>query len=280
MSKKLEQLLESLGVTDTENVIKSLLADDDNNEVIDTILTASQTYAKPFLETEFNEKFKTERGQLKGKYLKEALLKANKTFGSPLTNKEVEDVLNNPENEGRTYDVAIELLKEKASKKGGGTENELQAMLDLANEKINGYESQIPELETKYKKEAEDTINKFKLDGVVTTQLLKVLDGKTSIPAAKAAELLMGKLSQKAKLQLKADGNIELLDVVDGTLLKKNGTSIQTFEGVVNELLDEYGLVKKSEGTQKTQIDTSKQQNTPPAIGATGLAAKMAQVTG
>lgn len=279
MSKKLEQLLESLGVTDTENVIKSLLAEDDNNEVIDTILTASQSYAKPFLETEFNEKFKTERGQLKGKYLKEALLKANKTFGSPLTNKEVEDVLNNPENEGRTYDVAIELLKEKASKKGGATETELQAMLDLANNKIGEYEAQIPELETKYKKEAEDAINKFKLDGVVTTQLLKVLDGKTSIPAAKAAELLMGKLSQKAKLQLKADGNIELLDVVDGTLLKKNGTSIQTFEGVVNELLDEYGLVKKSEGTERKTIEQNQQQKTQPAIGATGLAAKMAQVT-
>jgi len=279
MSKKLEQLLESLGVTDTENAIKSLLAEDDNNEVIDTILTASQSYAKPFLETEFNEKFKTERGQLKGKYLKEALLKANKTFGSPLTNKEVEDVLNNPENEGRTYDVAIELLKEKASKKGGATENELQAMLDLANNKIGEYEAQIPELETKYKKEAEDAINKFKLDGVVTTQLLKVLDGKTSIPAAKAAELLMGKLSQKAKLQLKADGNIELLDVVDGTLLKKNGTSIQTFEGVVNELLDEYGLVKKSEGTTRTTTTTNTTPKTQPAIGATGLAAKMAQVT-
>lgn len=280
MSKKLVQLLESLGVDDTENVVKSLLAEDDNNDVIDTILTASQSYAKPFLETEFNDKFKVERGQLKGKYLKEALLKANKTFGSPLTNKDIEDVLNDPSNDGKTYDVAIELLKEKASKKVGATETELQSMLDLANEKINGYETQIPELETKYKKEAEDAINKFKLDGVVTTQLLKVLDGKTSIPAAKAAELLMGKLSQKAKLQLKEDGNLELLDIVDGTLLKKDGTKIQTFEGVVNELLDEYGLVKKSEGTDRKPIDTPDNKNTIPAIGATGLAAKMAQVTG
>ena len=75
------------------------------------------------------------------------------------------------------------------------------------------------------------------------------------------------------------EGLVELLDVVDGTLLKKNGTSIQTFEGVVNELLDEYGLVKKSEGTERKTIETDKQQKTQPAIGATGLAAKMAQVT-
>jgi uncharacterized protein YggU (UPF0235/DUF167 family) len=281
MSKKLEKLLESLGVVDAENVVAQLLADDDNIEIIDSVLKASQSYAKPFIESELNGKFNDERKSLKGKYLKEALLKANKAFGTPLTNKEVEDVLNNPENEGKTYDVAIELLKEKASKKSGSTETELQAMLDIANGKISEFESQIPELETKYKNQYEEAINKFKLDGKLNEQILKVLDGKTSIPVQKAAELIMGQLSKKAQLRLKEDGNIALFDALKDEPLKKNDTTLQTFEGLVGDLVEEYGLAKKSEGTERKPIPTETQKtNTPPAIGATGLAAKMAQVTG
>ena len=279
MSKKLEQLLESLGVNDAENVVTQLLADDDNIEVIDTVLKASQSYAKPFIESELSGKFNDERKSLKGKYLKEALLKANKAFGTPLTNKEVEDVLNNPENEGKTYDVAIELLKEKASKKSGSSESDLQNMLDIANGKISEYEAKIPELETKYKTEYEQAINKFKLDGIVTDKLLKVLDGKTSIPIQKAADLLMGQLSKKAELRLKEDGNIALWDVVKNENLKKTDTTLQTFEGLVGDLVEEFGLAKKSEGTERKPMPTGTQTQTQ-TTGATGLAAKFAQVAG
>lgn len=277
MSKNLEILLKSLGIEDTKTIATTLLADDDATETIDNILKSAQSYSKPFLEADFSGKFNDERKSLKGKYLKEALLKANKSFGQPLTNKEIDDVMNDPANEGKTYDVAIETLKNKVSNKLGTSENELQKMLDVANGKISEYENKIPEMESKYKQEATDAINKFKLDGVITDKLLKVLDGKTSIAPTAVAELIRGQLSNKALLKLKEDGNIGLYDLVNSdTPLKKNDTTLQTFEGLVDELVSTYGLGKKSNGTE-----TKQGGNTPPVIdniktGATGLAAKMA----
>ena len=280
MSKNIENLLKALGIEDVTDLSASLLSDEENPETLDAILKSAQQYSKPFIESELSGKFNDERKSLKGKYLKEGLLKANKAFGGALSNKEIEDVLNDPANDGKTYDVAIELLKTKVSNKLGTSENELQKMLDTANGKISEYETQIPQLEAKYKNEATEAINKFKLDGVVTDKLLKVLDGKTSIPATAAAELIRGQLSNKALLRLKEDGNIGLYDLANSdTPLKKNDTTLQTFEGLVDDLVNTYGLAKKSNGTEQKQGGNG----TPPQTdniktGATGLAAKMASV--
>lgn len=279
MSKNIENLLKALGIEDVTDLSASLLSDEENPETLDAILKSAQQYSKPFIESELSGKFNDERKSFKGKYFKESLLKVNKAFGSPLTNKEVEDVLNDPDNEGKNYDVAYELLKEKASKKTGATESELQSMLDKANGKISEYETQIPQLEAKYKNEATEAINKFKLDGVVTDKLLKVLDGKTSIPATAAAELIRGQLSNKALLRLKEDGNIGLYDLANSdTPLKKNDTTLQTFEGLVDDLVNTYGLAKKSNGSETKQATTTQTQTDNIKTGATGLAAKMASV--
>lgn len=279
MSKNIENLLKALGIEDVTDLSASLLSDEENQETLDAILKSAQQYSKPFIESELSGKFNDERKSLKGKYLKEGLLKANKAFGGALTNKEIEDVLNDPANDGKTYDVAIELLKTKVSNKLGTSENELQKMLDTANGKISEYESQIPQLEAKYKNEATEAINKFKLDGVVTDKLLKVLDGKTSIPATAAAELIRGQLSNKALLRLKEDGNIGLYDLANSdTPLKKNDTTLQTFEGLVDDLVNTYGLAKKSNGSETKQATTTQTQTDNIKTGATGLAAKMASV--
>jgi hypothetical protein len=256
MSKKLEALLKSLGVTNIEETITALSTEDDNQDAIQNVLKQAQAYARPFLETEYNEKMKVERGQSKGKYLKEALLKNNKIFGTPLTNKEIEDVLNDPENEGQTYDKAMELLREKIVEKKGGSEADLQKMLDTANAKINEYEATIPQLETKYKSEAEKTIAQFKLDGVVSTKLMQVLDGKTSMPAAKAAELIRGQISNRAALKLKEDGNIGLYKLgTEDEHLKKNDTTLYSFEALVDDIVTEYDLAKKSGGTERKKAE-------------------------
>jgi hypothetical protein len=280
MSKNIENLLKALGIEDVTELSASLLSDEENPETLDAILKSAQSYSKPFIESELSGKFNEERKSLKGKYLKEGLLKANKAFGGALTNKEIDDVLNDPANDGKTYDVAIELLKTKVSNKLGTSEHELQKMLDTANGKLLEYETKLPELETKYKNEATEAINKFKLDGVITEKLLKVLDGKTSIAPTAVAELIRGQLSNKALLRLKEDGNIGLYDLVNtDTPLKKNDTTLQTFEGLVDDLVENFGLGKKSNGTEHKQAQTGQQQqNDKIQTGATGLAAKLASV--
>ncbi len=280
MSKKLEALLKSLGVQNIEETITAINSEDDNNEAVDAVLKAAQSYARPFLESEFSDKMKTERGQLKGKYLKEALNKTNKLFGTPLTNKEIEDVMNDPENEGQTYDKAMELLREKVVRKTGSSESDLQKMLDTANAKIQEYETSIPQLESKYKSEAEKTIAQFKLDGVVSQKLIAILEGKTAMPANKAAELIRGQISQRAALKLKEDGNIGLYKIgTDDEHLKKNDTTLYTFDALVDDIVNEYGIAKKSSGTEKKSENVVPSQSDSKQPASFGLAAKMAQLS-
>lgn len=277
MPQNLTTFLTALGVQDIDAVSAALLSDDEQDAHIEAALKQAQSYARPFLESEYSEKAKAERAQYKGKYLKEALLKANKTFGNALTNKEIEDILTDPDNEGKNIDVALDALKEKVSTKSGTPEAELQRMLDTANARLSEYESEIPKIKEAAKREAEETIEKFKLDGVVTRKLMEVLAEKTDNPA-KVAELIKGQLSGKAMMRLKEDGNIGLYDLANPeTPLKKNDTTLQTFEGLVSDTVDYFGLTKKSNGTQRVALPTETTK-TETKVGATGLAAKMAQV--
>jgi len=279
MSKKIDLLLKSLGVENTEEAVSSLLSDDDNNDIVDTLLKQAQSYAKPFLEPEFNNKLNEDRKTYKGKYFKDALNKANKTFGNVLTSKEIDEIFNDPKNDGNTLDVAIEAIKEKYSSKTGATESEMQKMLDSANQKLQEYEKSIPELESKYKTQYEQAIHDFKLDGVVSTKLVEFLQGKTNIDPVKAANLLKGQLSQRAKLKLKEDNNIALYDLLnDSTPLKKNETTLQTFDGLVDGLIDEFGLRKTGEDPRRQPLPNNGNEPTPKETSATGLAAKFSQV--
>lgn len=284
MSKKLENLLKSLGVVNVEETIAQLNSEEDTPNLVPDILKAAQSYARPFVESELKDGFNKERGALKGKYLKEALNKANKLFGTPLTNKEIDDVLNDPENEGQTFDKAMELLKEKVTSKTGASETELQKMLDTANAKLSDYEKQIPELENKYKTEAEKTIAQFKLDGVVSQKLLQILDGKTTMPAAKAAELIRGQITSRAALRLKEDGNIGLYKLgTEDEPLKKNETTLYSFDALVDDVVNEFDLAKKSAGTEKKPAGNGgggeKDNNGGRVPVSGGLANAMANVT-
>lgn len=282
MSKNLESLLKNLGVENVEEIKTILLSEEDNSQAVSDILKAAQGYARPFIEGELTDKFKTERGQLKGKYMKETLNMANKVFGNALTNKEIEDVLNDPENSGKTIDKALELLKEKVSTKTGASETDLQKMLEAANAKIDEYEKAIPEITSKAQKEAQDAINKFKLDGVLSTKLISILDGKTAMPASKAAELIRGQLSSRALLQLKEDGNIGLYKLgSEGEHLKKNDTTLHTIESLVEDIVSEFELAKKSGGTEVKPLPSGGQTPEAPKgkqPASAGLAAKMEQI--
>ena len=82
MSKKLKALLENFGVENIDEVYDALMDDEtDNQEVLDSVLSGAQKYARPFIESELSANFSDERKSHKGKYMKEAVLIANKTFG-------------------------------------------------------------------------------------------------------------------------------------------------------------------------------------------------------
>ena len=94
MSKKLKALLENFGVENIDEVYDALMDDEtDNQEVLDSVLSGAQKYARPFIESELSANFSDERKSHKGKYMKEAVLIANKTFGGVLTNSEIEKIL-------------------------------------------------------------------------------------------------------------------------------------------------------------------------------------------
>lgn len=281
MSKNLDNLLILFGVeaTEVETIKQALLSDNDAEEAIQSVLLGAQKYAKPFIDGEYQEQIKKERGTYKGKYLKEALLKANQVFGNALTNKEIEDILNDPSNQGKNIDVALEALKTKVSSKAHTPEAELQRMLDLANNKIQDLETSIPKIKEEAELNAKQAIDKFKIDGVVTSKLLQVLNEKVDNPT-KIAELLKGQLSSKALIKLKEDGNIALYDIANpDTPLKKNETTLHSFEGLVSDMVNDFGLAKKSNGTNRVPLDEN-QTNVQKEIktGASGLEAKLAQL--
>ena len=281
MSNNVKTLLKSLGVTD-ETIIEALIGDADSQPSREAALKAAQTYARPFIETELNAKFNDERKTYKGKYFKDMLGKANKVFGSPLTNKEIEDIINDPENEGRNYDVALDALKEKVTAKTGAKDSELQKMLDIANGKISDFEAKIPEIESTWQKKYEADISAFKLDGVVSKRLAEYLSGKTAMDAGKAADLLRDKLGKKAFMKLKEDGSLGLFDLKNNDVpLKRNETTLETFEGLVDGLVSEYGIGAKSKGTHSQQTGQTQHQvsdGTGQKINS-GLGARMADVT-
>jgi hypothetical protein len=252
MSKNLKKLLETLKIEDIDTLIGVLTSDEDNEEVITGILKKSQEYAKPFLETEFNTKLDTERKTWKGKYFQDAARQANKIFGNLLTNKEIEDVMKDPANEGNTYQAVIDLLKEKAGDNGSKTDAELKKMLELANNKLSDAERKLIETEENHKKAFDDYVKNDKLNAALEKKLVEVLQTITPMNATKAAQLLKDPLTKKALVKLNDRGDINLFDLANpDSQLKKSDTELQTLEGLVKDLADEYELPKLESGGAK-----------------------------
>lgn len=281
----LKALLEKLGFKSVDDLIKRM-NDDTDATVVDEVLEQSQVYAKPFYETEWNQKIKDERHSSKGKGMKEALNIANEIFGNPLTNKEIEEVMDKPENKGKTVNAVLELLKEKVHKKTGTTETELQKMLDAASGEKATLQKELADMAEKYKNDLADGISKVRLDSLLTKKLLTLLPKFTSMNPAKAAELIKNKIFEKALLKVKDDDNISLYDLSEPeTLLKKNKTELQSFDGLIESIVKEYELpvdkspagTKKKESTTKND-DDSKSKINPAAKSANSLASAMSAI--
>jgi len=278
MSKKLKALLENFGVENIDEVYDALMDDEtDNQEVLDSVLSGAQKYARPFIESELSANFSDERKSHKGKYMKEAVLLANKEFGSVLTNSEIEKVMSDPANKDKTINAVFKALKDKAMSKDGSEPNEIKNMLDLANEKIQALELERDSIEGKYKSQYEADLSQYKLDGVLGSELVRALEGKTSISATKAAKIIEKELKDRAILRLGQDGKINLFDKAnENSPLKKSDTQVYGFDSLVEDIANDFELIQKSNGGERFEGGGHKQETKKEL---TGLAAKMAAIT-
>lgn len=284
MSKNLESLLKTLGIED-DTIIDVLKSDEENSEAIQKMLKAAQSYSRPFIEGELSAKFGEERKTLKGKYFKEGLGKVNKIFGNELTNKEVEDIMNDPENEGKTFDAVVTVIRDKVSQKTGVSETELQKMLNAANGKLSDAEKKLTEQEAKFKQEFDDYVKTGKLTAKLEAKLVSVLQGITSMKPEKAAALLKEPLMKKALLKLNADDEIDLFDPTSPeTRLRKSDTEFKTLDAVITELAEEYELPKAASGgvagigviPPQTPPQNNNKNNAPALDGADKIATAFA----
>lgn len=284
MSKNLKAYLEALKVENIDELVEALLSEDDKPDAVQTALKKSQDYARDFLEGEFNERTNSERKTWKGKYFKEAAQKVNKIFGSKLTNSELEKVMNDPENEGKTFDAVVDSIRAKVSEKTGTSEAELQDMLDKANGKISEYDQKIIDLEAKHKADFDEYVRSGKLTTALKSKLVSILQSHTSMNAEKAAELLKEPLMKRALIKLNDRDELDLFDPAKpDTKLKRSETELETLEGIVKQLATEYELPKAASGGANTPQPGNpppppqQPKFTAPAMSAAeGLATAMA----
>jgi len=282
MSKKLKALLENFGVENIDEVYDALMDDEtDNQEVLDSVLSGAQKYARPFIESELSANFSDERKSHKGKYMKEAVLIANKTFGGVLTNSEIEKILSAPENKDKTIDAVFNALKEKAISKADTPADvaEIKNMLELSNKKYSELEDKYNNLDTTLKSQYEKDLNDHKLNGVLGSELVRALEGKTSISATKAAKIIEKELKDRAILRLGQDGKINLFDKSnENSPLKKSDTQVYGFDSLVEDIANDFELIQKSNGGAKFGANGGAPKDEPKKE-LTGLAAKMAAIT-
>jgi len=282
MSKKLKALLENFGVENIDEVYDALMDDEtDNQEVLDSVLSGAQKYARPFIESELSANFSDERKSHKGKYMKEAVLIANKTFGGVLTNSEIEKILSAPENKDKTIDAVFNALKEKSISKADTPADvaEIKNMLELSNKKYSELEDKYNNLDTTLKSQYEKDLNDHKLNGVLGSELVRALEGKTSISATKAAKIIEKELKDRAILRLGQDGKINLFDKSnENSPLKKSDTQVYGFDSLVEDIANDFELIQKSNGGAKFGANGGAPKDEPKKE-LTGLAAKMAAIT-
>lgn len=257
----LSKLLTSFGVEDVESKLEILakegVTDENIDEIIKLAQLSAQEYSKPFVKEKLEEAFDDERKSLKKRYFQDSARKANKAFGSVLTNKEVDELMAN--NSEKPLEVVYEAIKEKALKDYGDGE-EYKAMLTKANEGISERDSlieqqkqTIEELKNQNAKDIEDFKNQYYTDDALKQSLIKSFKSQTDKDANILAEDFIAIHKGKSFIPTLSDGKLKLMDVNDPSkILKKSDTEPQTLDGMVSEFVDKRGLKPKSKGEEPT----------------------------
>lgn len=283
----LKKYLQNLGIEATDELMAKLTAADaEDDDTVQDLLSKSQNYARPFLESEFSEKMSEERKSMKGKYFKESAQKFNKQFGNLLTSGEIDKILSNPENQGQTFDAVIAAIHAKAIEQLSPKESaELRQMLDAANAEKNTLKEQLEAKDSEYEQRLNARISEIETDRTLDSELSRAVASITSLNPTAAAKLIRAELKARAVIKAGADGKLSLYDIKNPeTPLKKSGTELYTFDALVSDIARENELpAKKSAGSEK--IPGGQPQHEPKPLpaaakSAASLAEVMAGVTG
>jgi hypothetical protein len=281
----LKKYLQNLGIEPSDELIAKLTAADaEDDDTVQDLLSKSQTYARPFLESEFSEKMSDERKSMKGKYFKEMVQKFNKQFGNLLTSGEIDKILSNPENQGQTFDAVIASIHAKAIEQLSPKESaELRQMLDAANAEKNTLKEQLEAKDSEYEQRLNARISEIETDRTLDSELSRAVSAITSLNPTAAAKLIRSELKARAVIKAGNDGRLSLYDIKNPeTPLKKSGTELYTFDALVADIARENELpAKKSAGNEKviTQSQQEPKQMGAAAKSAASLAEVMAGVT-
>lgn len=156
--------------------------------------------------------------------------------------------------DGKKIDVFTPAFVKKLSE-GKVGDKELQAKLIEANTKIQEMETNIPEVEKKYKTEFDAKIADYQFQSGVLTQLASLPGLKA--PAKYIVTDLTTQLKSKYHIEL-VDGNIELRQKDKPTLkvLIENGTKELTLAGAIDQILTADDLIDKKKTTTTTTTTT------------------------
>ena len=245
-NQNLIKLLEALGVSDIDNVVEVLTGDEFDEAVQDQILSATHSYSEPFVKEKLNGEFAKERNDLKGRYFQDAARQLSSKFPGKLTEKEFKEIF-----AAKGYIGIVEELEARRKANDNVDNEEIQRMLDKANQEIERLAAEKEEAVNQEKKRADETIGQFKTTDIATKQIEALLKERTNKPADKFANSFFRLYNgEKAIFKLAEDGKtIKLMDPrnpENGLKVDGSETKFKTLEMLVDEYVDEYDLKPKA----------------------------------
>lgn len=260
-NQNLIKLLQALGVSDVENVVEVLTGDEFDEAVQDQILSASHSYSEPFLKEKLNGEFAKERNDLKGRYFQDAARQLSSKFPGKLTEKEFKEIFGD-----RGYIGIVEELEARRKANDNVDNEEIQRMLDKANQEIERLATEKEEAVNQEKKRADETIGQYKTADIATKQIEALLKERTNKPADKFANSFFKLYNgEKAVFKLSEDGkSIKLMDPrnpENGLKVEGSDTKFKTLEMLVDEYVDEYDLKPKAPAQGPPQPPTPPMPN-------------------
>lgn len=239
--EKLIQTLELIGCSETDLAL--LQSETATEENVKTIVEGLKSKQKTLIE---NDKdflasiIKPAEAKIKGSV--ESFIK--RTLG--LTAEEVKDM--------KLEDMIV-FGKSKLEKELAKNPQEIQDELLRVKQRNEELEAQIPELETKFKTEAQSEIKRFKITEKLNEHLDKLYDSGNGVLLGKPTAIknvIEPFLFNNFNVDYD-DSGISLLTKDNLKVTNKDKTSVITPDEVIKNYLDESGFIKKSNANTETQ---------------------------
>lgn len=249
MEKGIKKLFNTIGITEEteiKSIIEAMSAEDETvlDGTLESILAKIQEYARPFIEPSLREAFNNERGTLKARYNQEFVRALNKEAGSPLTNKEMEDISKNPDNAGKTYDQMTKAIIAKIKQGSDMTAEQFNQMLAEKDNEIEDIKAKLEQAIS----ESDNKLNAYKKEQAIKTKVLSLLPKYTDKDPEKMLDIYLGHISKSADISTNEKGELVILEKGTENKLKVNGTKLATLEGLMEDTTNYFDFTPKSRG--------------------------------